>query len=85
MNEDEKETIVSLTTLTVRLDKIEETLGEIKGYLNGNEGVGTRVTRMEERLNGTWKTLLILGWLLNLLVAVAAVVAAILLKGGGPS
>ena len=80
MNEDEKENVITLTTLNVRLGQIEEILGEIKGALNGNEGVITRVTRLEERLNGTWKTLLIIGWVLNFLVAVGAVVAAILLK-----
>ena len=80
MNEDEKETIVTLTTLNVRLDQIEEMLGEIKGSLNGNEGVNTRVTRLEERLNGTWKIVLIIGWLLNFLVAAGAVAAAITLK-----
>jgi len=80
MNEDEKETIVTLTTLNVRLDQIEEMLGEIKGSLNGNEGVSTRVTRLEERLNGTWKIVLIIGWLLNFLVAAGAVAAAITLK-----
>ena len=80
MNEDEKENVITLTTLNVRLGQIEEILGEIKGALNGNEGVITRVTRLEERLNGTWKTLLIIGWILNFLVAVGAVVAASLLK-----
>lgn len=80
MNEEEKETIVTLTTLNVRLDQIEEMLGEIKGSLNGNEGVSTRVTRLEERLNGTWKIVLIIGWLLNFLVAAGAVAAAITLK-----
>ena len=80
MNEDEKENVITLTTLNVRLGQIEEILGEIKGALNGNEGVITRVTRLEERLNGTWKTLLIIGWILNFLVAVGAVVTAILLK-----
>ena len=62
------------------LDQIEEMLGEIKGSLNGNEGVSTRVTRLEERLNGTWKIVLIIGWLLNFLVAAGAVAAAITLK-----
>lgn len=80
MNEDEKKTIVTLTTLNVRLDQIEEILGEIKGSLNGNEGVSTRVTRLEERLNGTWKIVLIIGWMLNFLVAAGAVAAAILIK-----
>lgn len=80
MDEDEKETLVTLTTLSVRLDKIEEMLGEIKGSLNGNVGVITRVTRLEERLNGTWKIVLIVGWILNFLVAAGAAVAAILLK-----
>ena len=80
MNEEEKETIVTLTTLNVRLDQIEEMLGEIKGSLNGNEGVSTRVTRLEERLNGTWKIVLIIGWLLNFLVAAGAVAAAITMK-----
>lgn len=80
MDEDEKETLVTLTTLSVRLDKIEEMLGEIKGSLNGNVGVITRVTRLEERLNGTWKIVLIVGWILNFLVAAGAVAAAIILK-----
>lgn len=80
MNDEEKKTIVTLTTLNVRLDQIEEILGEIKGSLNGNEGVSTRVTRLEERLNGTWKIVLIIGWLLNFLVAAAAVIAAITIR-----
>ena len=80
MDEDEKETLVTLTTLSVRLDKIEEMLGEIKGSLNGNVGVITRVTRLEERLNGTWKIVLIVGWILNFLVAAGAVAAALILK-----
>lgn len=80
MNEDEKETLVTMTTLGVRLDKIEEMLGEIKGSLNGDVGVITRVTRLEERLNGTWKTVLTIAWILNFFVAAAGVAAAILLK-----
>ena len=80
MDEDEKKTLVTLTTLSVRLDKIEEMLGEIKGSLNGNVGVITRITRLEERLNGTWKIVLIVGWILNFLVAAGAVAAAIILK-----
>lgn len=58
------------------------TLTNIDHTLNGNgrEGLVERVRALEEKVNGTWKTILIIGWLLNFLVAVGAVVAAIILK-----
>ena len=58
------------------------TLTEISHTLNGNgrEGLVERVRALEERLNGTWKILLIIGWIFNFLVAVGAVAAAILIK-----
>lgn len=85
MNEETENAVeqaVSLATLNVRLGQIEETLKKIDKALNGNghDGVITRVARLEERLNGTWKTLLIIGWTADFLVAVGALVAAILLK-----
>ena len=57
-------------------------LNEINHTLNGNgrEGLVERVRALEVRLNGTWKTLLIVGWLFNFLVAAGALVAAIILK-----
>ena len=57
-------------------------LTEISHTLNGNgrEGLVERVRALEERLNGTWKILLIIGWILNFLIAAGAVVAAILIK-----
>lgn len=74
MNETEKENIVTLTTLDVRLGQIEETLGEIKSALNGNgqPGIITRLAKLEERLDGTWKTMIILGWLFNFAVGALA-------------
>lgn len=33
---------------------------------------------LEEKINGTWKFALIIGWLLNFLVAVGAVVVAVM-------
>lgn len=58
------------------------TLTNIDHTLNGNgrEGLVERVRALEERLNGTWKILLIIGWIFNFLVAVGAVAAAILIK-----
>lgn len=57
-------------------------LTDISHTLNGNgrEGLVERVRALEERLNGTWKTLLIIGWGLNFLIAAGAVAAAILVK-----
>jgi len=77
---DAVENAVSLATLNVRLGQIEDTLRKIDKALNGNgqDGVITRVARLEEKLNGTWKFALIIGWLLNFLVAVGAVAMAIL-------
>lgn len=73
---------MSLATLNVRLGQIEETLKKIDKALNGNghDGVITRVARLEERLNGTWKTLLIIGWLADFLIAAGALIAVIILK-----
>jgi len=83
MNEETENAVeqaVSLATLNVRLGQIEETLKKIDKALNGNghDGVITRVARLEERLNGTWKTLLIIGWLADFLIAAGALVAVIL-------
>ena len=76
------EQAVSLATLNVRLGQIEETLKKIDKALNGNghDGVITRVARLEERLNGTWKTLLIIGWLADFLIAAGALIAVIIRK-----
>lgn len=85
MNEETENAVeqaVSLATLNVRLGQIEETLKKIDKALNGNghDGVITRVARLEERLNGTWKTLLILGWLADFLIAAGALIAVIIRK-----
>lgn len=85
MNEETEnavENAVSLATLNVRLGQIEETLKKIDKALNGNghDGVITRVARLEERLNGTWKTLLIIGWLADFLIAAGALIAVIIRK-----
>ena len=74
------ENAVSLATLNVRLEQIEDTLKKLEKALNGNgqDGVLVRVARLEEKINGTWKFALIIGWLLNFLVAVGAVAVAIL-------
>ena len=79
---DAVENAVSLATLNVRLGQIEDTLKKIDKALNGNghDGVLVRVARLEEKINGTWKFALIIGWLLNFLVAAGALTAAILLK-----
>ena len=65
-----------------QMKTIFEKLTEINHTLNGNgrEGLVERVRALEVRLNGTWKTLLIVGWLFNFLVAAGALVAAIILK-----
>jgi len=85
MNEETENAVeqaVSLATLNVRLGQIEETLKKIDKALNGNghDGVITRVARLEERLNGTWKTLLIIGWLADFLIAAGALIAVIIRK-----
>ena len=85
MNEETENTVenaVSLATLNVRLGQIEETLKKIDKALNGNghDGVITRVARLEERLNGTWKMLLIIGWLADFLIAAGALIAVIIRK-----
>lgn len=85
MNEETENAVeqaVSLATLNVRLGQIEDTLKKIDKALNGNghDGVITRVARLEERLNGTWKTLLIIGWLADFLIAAGALIAVIILK-----
>ena len=85
MNEETEnavENAVSLATLNVRLGQIEETLKKIDKALNGNghDGVITRVARLEERLNGTWKTLLMIGWLADFLIAAGALIAVIIRK-----
>lgn len=83
MNEETENAVeqaVSLATLNVRLGQIEDTLKKIDKALNGNghDGVITRVARLEERLNGTWKTLLIIGWLADFLIAAGALIAVII-------
>ena len=82
LGSDAVENAVSLATLNVRLGQIEETLKKIDKALNGNghDGVITRVARLEERLNGTWKTLLIIGWLADFLIAAGALIAVIIRK-----
>lgn len=64
-----------MITIFKSLEKIDHTLNG-----NGQPGIVEKVARLEERLNGTWKTLLILGWIANFLVAAGALAAAILLK-----
>ena len=85
MNEETENAVeqaVSLATLNVRLGQIEETLKKIDKALNGNghDGVISRVARLEERLNVTWKTLLIIGWLADFLIAAGALIAVIIRK-----
>jgi len=74
------ENAVSLATLDLRLSQIESALKKIEKALDGNghDGIVVRVARLEEKINGTWKFALIIGWLLNFLVAVGAVAVAIL-------
>ena len=64
-----------MITIFNTLEKIDHTLNG-----NGQPGLVEKVVRLEERLQGTWKFALIIGWLLNFLVAVGALAAAILLK-----
>lgn len=63
-----------------QMKTIFEKLTDINHTLNGNgrEGIVERVRALEERLNGTWKTLLIIGWLADFAIAAAALVAVIL-------
>lgn len=63
-----------------QMKTIFEKLTDINHTLNGNgrEGIVERVRALEVRLNGTWKTLLILGWLANFAVAVVAIIITII-------
>ena len=63
-----------------QMKTIFEKLTDINHTLNGNgrEGIVERVRALEERLNGTWKTLLIIGWLADFAIAAGALVAVIL-------
>ena len=61
-----------MKTIFNTLDKLDKTING-----NGHEGVVTRVARIEERLNGTWKTLLIIGWLADFLIAAGAIAVAL--------
>lgn len=64
-----------MKTIFSTLDKIDKTING-----NGHPGLVEKVARLQERLDGTWKTLLIIGWLANFAVAAGALAAAILLK-----
>ena len=60
-----------MVTIFKTLEKIDHTING-----NGQPGLVEKVARLQERLDGTWKTLLIIGWTANFLVAVGALVAA---------
>ena len=64
-----------MKTIFGSLEKIDHTLNG-----NGREGIVERVSKLEEKLTGTWRTLIILGWIANFLVAAGAMAAAILIK-----
>ena len=70
------------SAIAQQMKTIFEKLTNIDHTLNGNgrEGLVERVRALEVRLSGTWKTLLIVGWLFNCLVAVVALAASIILK-----
>ena len=70
------------SAIAQQMKTIFEKLTNIDHTLNGNgrEGLVERVRALEVRLSGTWKTLLIVGWLFNFLVAVGALAAAIIHK-----
>jgi len=90
-DEDKKETpmeIIELRTevragfsgIEQQMKTIFNTLEKIDHTLNGNgqPGLVEKVVRLEERLQGTWKTLIILGWLANFAVAVVAIIITII-------
>ena len=62
-----------MVTIFKSLEKIDHTLNG-----NGQPGIVEKVARLEERLQGTWKTLIILGWLANFAVAVVAIIITII-------
>ena len=62
-----------MKTIFSKLEKIDHTLNG-----NGQPGLVEKVARLEERLQGTWKTLIILGWLANFAVAVVAIIITII-------
>jgi len=62
-----------MKTIFNTLEKIDHTLNG-----NGQPGLVEKVVRLEERLQGTWKTLIILGWLANFAVAVVAIIITII-------
>lgn len=71
-----------LSAINEKLKTIFNEIEEVKKTLNGNgqPGMVEKVAKLEERMNGTWKTMLILGWTANFLIAAGALAAAILLK-----
>lgn len=64
-----------MKTIFGSLENIDHTLNG-----NGREGIVERVAKLEEKLTGTWRTLIILGWIANFLVAAGAMAAAFILK-----
>lgn len=64
-----------MVTIFKTLEKIDHTING-----NGQPGLVEKVARLQERLDGTWKTLLIIGWIANFLVGVGALATAIILK-----
>lgn len=77
-----EELAARLSSIDEKLRTIFNEIEEVKHTMNGNgqPGMVEKVAKLEERMNGTWKTTLILGWIANFLVAAGALAAAILLK-----
>ena len=77
-----EELAARLSSIDEKLKTIFNEIEEVQHTMNGNgqPGMVEKVAKLEERMNGTWKTTLILGWIANFLVAAGALAAAILLK-----
>ena len=77
-----EELAARLSSIDEKLKTIFNEIEAVKHTMNGNgqPGMVEKVAKLEERMNGTWKTMLIIGWTANFLVAAGALAAAILLK-----
>ena len=67
-----------LSAIGEQLKTIFKTLDNLYHAVNGNgrEGLVERVTKLEEKIQGSWRTILILGWTVNAVIGIVALIAA---------
>ena len=67
-----------LSAIGEQLKTIFNTLDKLDHAVNGNgrEGLVERVTKLEEKIQGSWRTILILGWSVNAVIGIVALIAA---------